>query len=172
MFYEDKPKLIIEKDKTQKTLEVLVILLIGTMFAYNLFYYSDLPQKIPQHFGLDGKVNSYGDKNFVWFMPILAIVICYIMHKLTKHLQSFNYSKKITKENAEHHYKAGIKMMLCINVSIAILFFIINYQTVQVAIHGEAEQMTWTNYAIIFTVIMMTVLPLVFAFIGEKKQIN
>ena len=170
MFYNDRPKIAIEKDQTDRIVDIAIWVIVIGMFVVNLYIYSDLPDKIPAHFSLDGTVNRYDDKSFIWLMPIISLVLCYVMSTITKYPHSFNYTEKITEENAEIHYKAGSKMMRFVNLSMAVLLFLVNYQILDVALNGEAKQMTWTNYALIIIVTLMTIVPLVLAIKGKNSK--
>ena len=64
MFDEDRPKIKVKKDKIDITIEVLTFTLLLFSFLFIGLHYSDLPEQIPAHFGLNGEVNRYDEKKY------------------------------------------------------------------------------------------------------------
>ena len=49
-------------------------IMVGTA-AITSSRYSELPEKIPMHFGLDGTVNRYGPRSMAWLLVVNQVVI-------------------------------------------------------------------------------------------------
>ncbi|OAT87006.1 SdpI family protein [Candidatus Arthromitus sp. SFB-turkey] len=61
--------------KINKTLVISTILCIIPMIL-SIFLYNKLPEKIPTHFNINGEVDSYGSKLFVYIL--LPIILCMV----------------------------------------------------------------------------------------------
>lgn len=123
---------------------LIVIVLIS--FITTIFVYNDLPEEIPQQWGIDGEVNSYWGKEAVFFTALLPLILYLLMKFLPK------IDPK--KESYEKHKKAynitiftviiflivihwisiyvslghDINIQLLVNLGVGILFIIIgNY---------------------------------------------
>jgi len=75
-----KPESLSRKGKLLAAANLLLIVL---MFSIAAYYHSVLPEKVPTHFGIEGKPNVYGSKDSLLMLPfafsiaqviILAIV--------------------------------------------------------------------------------------------------
>ena len=60
--------------------EILPIALIFFSFATGFFLYSDLPEKVPSHWNIQGEIDSWTSKNFaVFFFPSLILLLYFLM---------------------------------------------------------------------------------------------
>ncbi|WP_299891865.1 DUF1648 domain-containing protein [uncultured Lacinutrix sp.] len=161
MFNENRPKLKLTKTKTQKALDIATFgtLLLASIYA--IISYSTLPDQVPMHFNLSGKVDDYGNKNTVWVLIILAFGLCYGLFKLNNYPHLFNYPNPITEDNAESQYKSAIKIMSLVNFMMALLFALIIYQIVSLGISGEKKTTVWSEYLIYAIVSIMIFGPLI-----------
>lgn len=52
--------------------EILPILLILAVFAFGLYFWSQLPERIPSHWNIQGEIDGWSSRNFaVFFFPVL-----------------------------------------------------------------------------------------------------
>lgn len=161
MFHENRPKLKINKTKSQKVIELITLACIAFCFLYPAMHYSSLPEQVPMHFNYKGEVDSHGSKFSVWILSIIAGVTVYGMYKLSQYPHIFNYPVEITKDNAEKHYTNAVKMLAYMNVLIAILFAIICYQVVNIALNKGNQFGQWSEWAIYIIIGLLTVAPIV-----------
>ncbi|MEM7575143.1 MAG: DUF1648 domain-containing protein [Bacteroidota bacterium] len=93
-------------------------------FAIVLFYYGDLPAKVPTHFDLNGEADAFGNKIWLWFLPALNLGLYALLgniHRLPKSM--FNYPVKLTKENEERQFDNIVLMnqvlraFLCLGIA-------------------------------------------------------
>jgi len=161
MFGENKPKITLKKTKPQRYIEMATFACLFIALAYTIYNYTALPEQVPMHFNLYGEVDSYGDKNFVWLTHIIGFGLCFGIYKLNQRPHVFNYPIEITKDNAEKLYTSAVKAMSIVNFSIALLFAIISYQVVSLALSGGNEASTWSEYLIYFIIAVMTLGPLI-----------
>ena len=119
-------------------MEVLGLLALALLIGLPVFYYGQLPEEIPRHFGPDGRPDGFSEKALVWTLPLLGIALYIFMWALNKAPHLFNYSVKITEENAPRQYAIATKMIRSLNTLIACVFAYITYGTIQVAL-GRQE---------------------------------
>jgi hypothetical protein len=49
--------------------------LLAAIFGFTALRYGDLPARIPIHFGLDGRANSFGPRPTAWMLPLIGLLI-------------------------------------------------------------------------------------------------
>ena len=127
--------------KNKLMLFVGVFSLVGTFCVYN-----KLPTRIPIHWGLDGTIDRFGDRMFVFFtgsLPLFMYVLYLIIPKIDprkdsyeKHANSYKIIiLAIVLFLIEFHWVSilfslgyGVNMPLIIKLSIGILFIVVgNY---------------------------------------------
>lgn len=161
MLDNNRPKLKLEKNQTQRFLEYATFGLIVLVTIYTSINYNSLPEQIPMHFNSSGKVDSYGSRNLVWILLVLSAGLCFGLFKLNKYPHLFNYPNLITKDNAKKNYTTAVKIMSLVNFLMALLFAVIIYQVVSLGILKEDKISKWSEYLIYIVVAVMTFAPLV-----------
>lgn len=141
--HSGRPRIQIEKEAIDVWVELLGLLALVAMFAYPAYYYPELADEIPQHYGADGKPDSYGSKSMVWLLPIIGLVLYAGLWYLNRLPHLFNYTTAITEENAERQYRLATRMMRCVNTFIAITFAYISYSIVRGGLDDETSLGLW-----------------------------
>ena len=60
--------------------EWYILLLILATFLIGLYFYPDLPAKVPTHWNIRGEIDGWSTKTFaVWFFPLLNLGIYFMM---------------------------------------------------------------------------------------------
>ena len=170
MFFDDRPKIKLQKSNFFKFLEILPFILLGLGLLYNIIMYLKLPENIPIHFNFYGEINDYADKDSIWALNVLGFILVFIMYKLMQHPENFNYTVKITEQNAEKQYYSAIKTMNIINIILAMLFLVINYEIVNNAIHNGNGFSKFSNYLLNGLLILMVLIPIVQVIKSFKKS--
>ena len=160
MFDQNRPKLILKKTSTQRYLEFATFLFLGIAVIYTVINYSVLPDQVPMHFNLSGEVDRYGDKNSVWALLAIGCAMSFGLFKLNKYPHLFNYPTTITEDNAKKQYTSAVNVMSWINFLMALVFSIIAYQVVSLAINGADNTAKWTKYLMYLSIALMTFGPL------------
>lgn len=166
MYKENRPKLKLQKTQSRKIIEIITFIAIAFCFVYPAIYYSSLPDKIPMHFNFSGNVDKYGAKNSVWFLAIIGVITCFGLYKLNHYPHLFNYPVKITEENAKKQYTDTVKMLSYVNLLIAILFAVICYQIVEIALNQGKQFDQWSEYLIYTILGLLAFGPLVLVVIN------
>lgn len=56
--------------------KLLAILIAAIPLCYSIYLYPTLPQTIPIHFDISGKVDGYGSRNMIFLSGSMALLIC------------------------------------------------------------------------------------------------
>lgn len=128
----EKPKLDIEKLAVAKVFDVLVIALFAAALVYLFWYWNQLPDQIPAHFGVDGEVDRYGSRVELFLLPIIGIVMWLGMSLLEKYPHTYNYLN-LRPDNVEVQYRYGMLFMNVIKNLSTLLFVFLIWQTTDIA---------------------------------------
>lgn len=129
----NRPKLKIPLTTTDRVMEVTALLLLLAFWVFTLFNLPKLPDIIPTHFGSGGQVDGYGDKWTLISLPGVATLLYLLLTFVARHPHKMNYMVEITPQNALKQYSIVTGMFRIIKIAIIIVFFMIGFQTVQIA---------------------------------------
>lgn len=87
-----------------------------------------------------------------------------------QHPENFNYTAKITEKNARKQYYAAVKTMGIINIVLALLFLIINYEIVRSASSNDTRLSPLSRYLINGLLIVMVSIPVLQLIKSAKKN--
>jgi uncharacterized membrane protein len=122
----------------EKSFEVTSILGVLLLFSLVFTSWESLPERIPQHFGVTGAPDAWGSKNFLMFLPVIALALYLLLTIVSKYPHTFNYLYEINEKNAEVQYRYARHLLAVLKVEIIWLFFYIEWVTIQVAL-GKAK---------------------------------
>ena len=105
----------------------------------------------------------------IWLLPIILSVVCWVMFSLNDYPHLYNYPEKITKENADKYYRESVKMMRYINLGIAMLSFLITYETVTIALNNTTNFSLKSNVLIFTIVALITIIPIIMVLKNIKR---
>lgn len=151
-----KPKLDIEKPAVAKVFDVLVIALFAAALVYLLLQWSQLPDRIPAHFGADGDVDRYGSRLELLLLPIIGVVMWVGMWILEKYPHTYNYLN-LRSDNVEIQYRYGVLFMNVIKNLSTLLFIFLIWQMTDIAL---------ARIATLNMPIFVTILVLLFGSMG------
>lgn len=158
--FKNQPKIEIKPSSRDRNLLLLGWILVALNLLLVFSFYNDLPDTIAIHFNLKGEADGYGNKNTIWMLPILNIVLYYGMTVIITKVKPwyYNYPTKVTPQNAPKLYASAISMMVWVNVSIAILFLLISVHVILIAKNVTTINLGWL---ILPMVLLLTVAPLI-----------
>lgn len=160
--YTKRPRIKIEKRRTDVFLELFTFLFIALSVALIAIYYNQLPDQIPIHFNWPSKdANGFGSKSLLWMSPIICGILAIGIYFLSGFPRVFNYPVKITAENAEYQYKQAIQMIRLMNLVIALLCFFLT--AVSIA-DGLGTPTNFARYIHIIFPILFIGIPLFFIY--------
>ncbi len=134
-FDMNKPKFKINLTTVDYIVEIIGIIGIICLILLPLYYFNDLPNKVPKHFNVFGQPDSYGNKVMIWVIPIIALLLYIGMTILNKYPHIFNYPTKVTNENAEKLYKIATKSIRFLKVVIVVLFSYLNFRIIKTSLN-------------------------------------
>lgn len=130
----ERPKIIPRPGEVDKLLEAVGIAGLLFLIGVPIYYYGALPETIPHHYDATGKPDAYGEKGIIWTLPLLGIALFVFLSVLKKSPHMFNYTVKITQENAERQYALALRMLRTLNAIITCSFAYIAFGTVRAAL--------------------------------------
>ncbi|MGB5402651.1 MAG: DUF1648 domain-containing protein [Robiginitalea sp.] len=139
----ERPKLKIKLEPIDKGIEWIGILGLVILTGLPIYFFDQLPETIPRHFGANGEPDAFSGKGIIWTLPIIGFTMFIGLYWLNKYPHIFNYPQKVTKENARRLYTTGTRMIRTLNALITWLFAYITYSTIQVALGNQSGLGTW-----------------------------
>jgi len=133
----ERPKIKIDLETSDIIIEIIGAISIIMMIGWPLYFFNELPDIIPRHFNAAGEPDGFSQKNIIWTLPAIGLVMYIGMLFLNKFPHIFNYPTEITEENAERQYRIATKLIRTINMLIAVSFFYIGYGTIQTALNEQ-----------------------------------
>lgn len=165
------PKILPPPNPKNRILDFVGWLIALLHLAVVGHYYTELPDIIPTHYNLKGEVDGYGSKTMLWFLPILGLALYIGLYTLIKKIKPWNhnYPLKVTETNAEQLYAMSTSMLYWINVSVALLFFVISITIILKATSNGKNSFNWLLPTLIAIV---TLLPFLFIYKMRKHSKN
>jgi hypothetical protein len=166
-----RPKLKLSLTSADKVLEACSWVGLAGLWLSALLAFSSLPEIVPTHFNLAGKIDGNGSKINVLFLPVIPTILAIGLSILNKYPHTFNYLEEITPANAERNYRTGTRILRLSKLFVillfgAILFLVINSAGQNVA----SQQMNVYVKAVIIMALLMPVIILLISFLQSRKQ--
>lgn len=151
-----KKTIQIPKKKFETCIEILLFVLLCSIFIYIFYMWAELPDRIPSHFDGMGRPDAWSGKESILLLPIIGLFLFFLFCLLSKIPQVLNYSTNVSEEKAPKLYVEGRRMMIALNIEITSFFVIGTWKEVQTAI-GKADGLgNW--FLISFLVILCSTL--------------
>ncbi len=128
-----RPKVKLKLDNWDILMEIIGAIAILISIGVPIYYYNQLPETIPIHYGLNGKPDGYGSKVNIFFLAGIGVVIYIGLKLLTRVPHIMNFPISITESNAEKQYRIITKMLRSLSMVIALLFLSILIETIFLA---------------------------------------
>lgn len=111
--------------------------------AVVLYYYPELPERIPMHFDVKGTPDSWGGKTSVWVPLLFNIPLSWFVFWLAGKPHWLNYPYEITPDNAESEYTRMSKALRVIGLSLVVLMSYISINGIRVAFGTASGMGSW-----------------------------
>jgi uncharacterized membrane protein len=134
----NRPKLKIKLTTVDYIIEIIGFIGIICLIALPIYYFNDLPDRLPTHFSALGQADSYGNKNMIWLLPALGLILYIGMTILNKYPHVFNYPIKVTNENAERLYKSGTITVRFLKIVVILSFAYLNFRIIKIGLNEIA----------------------------------
>jgi uncharacterized membrane protein len=143
------PKL--KKHPLDLAFEILGIIAIIVSFALPAFYYQDLPDSLPRHYGSDGLPDAYGGKGIIWVLPIVGSILFIIIGLVSNIPSLINLPFQPDPEKTEIYQRKYARMVRILNVGMVCIFAYLTYNTIQIGLGDQTQLPTYfTPVALLF----------------------
>ena len=130
----DRPRISIPPDLGDYVVEGISLILLLLVVYLAGQHWPQLPPRIPVHLNGAGVVDQWESRNTIWIIPGISLLIYGGFSVLQRYPHTYNYLKPITRENAFEAYRLAIKLMRFLKMACLLLFLIIQYLIIKLAI--------------------------------------
>lgn len=106
-------------------------------------YWSELPERVPRHFGLTGEADAWGGRGWLLPPPVVSLGLLLLLGWLERFPHRFNYPWRITEENARRQYRLARELLEWLAAISAWFFAAISLEQCHVALEGAALLGGW-----------------------------
>lgn len=131
------PKIKIPLQPIDWVLNLVCLLGLMALFVLPWYYYHQLPEVIPSHFGISGDPDGYSGKKSIWTFPVLGIVTYLSMSFAVRFPNRFNYLQKITEKNAYRQYALATRMIRVLNTLTILIFLYFVHKSIQIGLGND-----------------------------------
>lgn len=135
-----KPVLDLPWTPLQVMLGIVGLVCTGLMIGILIYYWPELPEVIPTHFGASGQPDGWGSRQSLLFIAGTGAVLYLVMFVLSRFPHLYNYLVTITESNAEIQYRMASNFMIVLANVIIWLFTYMVWQSIRTAL-GKSEGM-------------------------------
>ncbi|MGI6549397.1 MAG: DUF1648 domain-containing protein [Syntrophomonadales bacterium] len=135
-----KPVLDMPWTPLQVILGVAGLACTALMVGLVIYYWPELPARIPTHFGASGTPDGWGSKHSLLYLAGVGALLYVVMFVLSRYPHLYNYLTTITESNAETQYRMAMDLMIVLGNVIIWMFTYMTWQTIQTAL-GQSEGM-------------------------------
>lgn len=162
-----RPKIKPILKPVDKWLEGFAWTSLAILWFWTIWNYANLPETIPTHFNASGEPDAYGSKSTIFTLPMIASLLFLLLSMGVRFPHKFNYSIKVTPENAAAQYANAARMLRFLKLSVVLVFLLINIQTIRTAA-GKTEGLGWWFMLVVLGLIVG---PLVY-FANKSYQLE
>ncbi len=116
------------------SLEWVAAIGLASIFVMLAWAWSELPDRVPQHFGVSGRPDAWGGKQILWLFPGVAAGLSLLLTITNRFPQTFNYPWPITEQNAAVQYVLARTLLTALKAEIVALLAYLEWETIQVAL--------------------------------------
>lgn len=129
----DRPKLKIKLNTVDWLTEITAIVFLILLVGLPVFYFGELPERVPVHFNAAGQIDGYGSKSSFIVLPLTGLFMYGLLTVISLFPHIFNYPVKITPENAKVQYTLATRLLRILKTVILLMFAFISFQTLRAA---------------------------------------
>lgn len=163
---EKRPKIKVGLTTTDKALEFVGWLSIVAVWGLTITTYTNLPDTIPTHFNAAGQADGFGGKATIFILPLIATILFVGMTVLNNFPHLFNYTNKITQENAVGQYTNATRLIRYLKLIVVFIFGLIDFETIQ-NVNGETDGLG--IWFLPLTFVLVCIVPIYFVAKSSKN---
>lgn len=160
-----RKKLNIPKTREEKIWDIIGVGSYVATVIFLIIIWRQLPEQVPLHMDLTGKVDDWAAKESMLVLPAISIIMFILLHILEKFPHVYNYPKRLNDKNAASFYRVNRKMLNKLKNLIILVFCIIDVEFSLIALGWIDDGHAWT-----FIIILLAVFyPIVEGLIKQRK---
>lgn len=132
---------------------------------YIFIMWGEIPEEVPRHFNGAGEVDRWGTKIELFILPFIGVFLWILLSLLEKAPHMHNYPARLNENNVKAFYLNSRKTLNEIKNLCLIIFAVISFQMVRIAI-GEVETIGWWLLPI---VLIGTAIPIIKGIVATFK---
>ncbi len=117
----NRPIVKIKPNTSEKMVEFLGLIIIICTAFIPLVLYNRLPEIVPTHINIYGKIDGYGGKGILIVLPIISIITYIGLSILQKYPHIFNYPIEINENNFYKLYTLGINLCRFSKIAVTLI---------------------------------------------------
>ena len=160
-----RPILKLPKTKFEKLWDYIGCGIFMLSILYIFIMWSEIPEEVPGHFNGAGEVDRWGTKIELFILPFIGVFLWILLSLLEKAPHMHNYPARLNENNVKAFYLNSRKTLNEIKNLCLIIFAVISFQMVRIAI-GEIETIGWWLLPI---VLIGTAIPIIKGIVATFK---
>lgn len=152
-----RPILKLPKTKFEKIWDYIGFGIFMLSILYIFIMWGKIPEEVPGHFNGAGEVDRWGSKIELFILPFIGVFLWILLSLLEKAPHMHNYPARLNENNVKAFYLNSRKSLNEIKNLCLIIFAVISFQMVRIAI-GEIETIGWWLLPI---VLIGTAIPII-----------
>jgi len=128
-----RPRIKLKLSSHDYVVEFLGISFLLILIAIPIFYYNQLPERVPIHFNAAGNPDGFSGKPSLFILPATGLFMYILLTALTAFPHIYNFPVTITPENAEVQYRLATRLLRVLKTVILMLFSFISWMSVRTA---------------------------------------
>ena len=117
-----RPRVALPWGLTDKIAIAVCALAVLALWLWPTLVWHGLPERFAVHFALDGTPNGWGGRGTLLIAPIITTALDALLLLLARAPHLYNYTVRITEENAPREYRVGRSLMLWLAAELSALF--------------------------------------------------
>jgi uncharacterized membrane protein len=130
----DQPEIDLDRSPIEIVLMMVGAVAVTLHFMVVIYYWGELPARIPIHFDLSGQPDDWGGRGWLIALPLLAAVAWGGLSLMLRIPHRYNYPWPITPENARQQYRLARAMIAGLAASIAVLLALMTVEMCRLAL--------------------------------------
>jgi uncharacterized membrane protein len=160
-----RPKIKLKKTKSEWRWDSIGYSFYLGSIIFLIIVWGRLPEEVPAHYNAVGEVDRWGSKWELLILPGVGAFISLLMQTIEKFPETHNYPQRFNESNAEQFYLHSRKMLNQLKNICLIIFALILFESVSIALGMENDYGKWILPITIFG----TGLPIVLGIMKQKK---
>ncbi|WP_286923462.1 MULTISPECIES: DUF1648 domain-containing protein [Lysinibacillus] len=160
-----RPILKLPKTKFEKLWDYIGCGIFMLSILYIFIMWGKIPEEVPGHFNGAGEVDRWGTKIELFILPFIGVFLWILLSLLEKAPHMHNYPARLNENNVKAFYLNSRKTLNEIKNLCLIIFAVISFQMVRIAI-GEVETIGWWLLPI---VLIGTAIPIIKGIVATFK---